>query len=1211
MPDPARPLKWADAMAMGIARVDEEHQRLLEIFNRIAQAQGEAASQEAVLACLDELDDYTHYHFPEEERLMRHWRLDPSHRAMHLQAHESFRGFLRQARAFAGEQTPEVTVELLAFLAQWLLQHVMEVDRRMAREIRALQSGALSAAALDPLDGARDDVARTASELTEHLRQRTFTLLGQRQQLMNLQALHQALLHCGDVLIHCRREQEMLESLCTKLVQNTLFHTAWIGKPGQSHVFEVLALASQEAEPVRAAPPQSATEEAVSIVAKAWKRQQLVVCNDTLADRTLRAWRAGFAEHRWFSVLAIPIMRAGQMWAILVLAASRRGCFDAPTVEVCSRIVALLGHGLDELDANDSARTRHAQDARVARTDALTGLPNRCALEEYLPQAIARARRRGGLLAVGVIDLDDFNSVNDQLGRDAADELLGCVSRGLRTWLRDSDFIARLSGDEFVVVLEELEPTEAMSQLGTALQRLHRAVEGAFQLSAGQSVSIDMTMGVAVYPTDGVEPQLLLREADAAMHSAKQTKMRRGRWWRLGVATSSEPVAETSFDAFGSEAGEFMRGLVPHLHTVAERFSASFYRELESHPESAAVLACLSRAEYQALARNQAAHLCFLLDVQTTAQQVHETARRLGAVHALLGVSGAWMMRAMGMYRDILRTHLDASLLSARTRYRALQAADARLQLDIESQLQAMQSVLDQYQVLLARPMDGRALAADWIQAELNALAGLSGIRAAVLLRPDVQNRLVFERAAGEGADGLVEGFRMRELYPMLDPRDVRGQGLVATTWLTGCQQETSAFAQESRSQPWQALMSECGIRSAMTLPVHRHGAIRAVLMLFGAYPHQFASGWMHTWRLSLQNRWDLMTEATHSNRHAIDTGQAAQIRSLLYGGGVEMFMQPIVNLADGALVKVEALARLRTPDGAILAPGQFLPALGETDLDSLFRQGLSQGLTHVRRWRDEKLDVQLSINLAPSSLVHPDCARWIEEALREAQVAPQHLTLELLESQELKASAVDEAITRLASMGVKIALDDLGAGFSNLKRLAQLPFHVIKIDQNIIQDLVGDPIKALSLIRTVVQIGHDLEREVVAEGLEDAGMIEAAIQLGCRFGQGYGLARPMPAAALAEWIRTRPFRGDDGGRLHSWIGALACQWMVMHDALSLRLPGELASCPLTEFFEAQEVHDVQVLQWHWQIHQDPDESARLQAMQQMMQWMTRRIREG
>ena len=264
-----------------------------------------------------------------------------------------------------------------------------------------------------------------------------------------------------------------------------------------------------------------------------------------------------------------------------------------------------------------------------------------------------------------------------------------------------------------------------------------------------------------------------------------------------------------------------------------------------------------------------------------------------------------------------------------------------------------------------------------------------------------------------------------------------------------------------------------------------------------------------------------------------------------------------------------------------------------------------------MRRWRDEKLDIQLSINLAPSSLVHPDCARWIEEALREAEVAPQHLTLELLENQDLEASAVDEAITRLASMGVKIAMDDLGAGFSNLKRLAQLPFHVIKIDQNIIKNLVGDPIKALSLIRTVVQIGHDLDRDVVAEGLEDAGIIEAAIQLGCRIGQGYGLARPMPASALAEWIRTRPFRGSGGCGLHSWIGALAYQWMVMHDALSLRLPGELASCPLTNFFEAHEIQDPQVLQWHWQVHEDPDESARLKAMQQMMEWMTRRIREG
>ena len=223
--------------------------------------------------------------------------------------------------------------------------------------------------------------------------------------------------------------------------------------------------------------------------------------------------------------------------------------------------------------------------------------------------------------------------------------------------------------------------------------------------------------------------------------------------------------------------------------------------------------------------------------------------------------------------------------------------------------------------------------------------------------------------------------------------------------------------------------------------------------------------------------------------------------------------------------------------------------------------------------------------------------------------MSPRHLTLELLESQALEAAAVDEAIARLASAGVKLALDDLGAGFSNLKRIAELPFDVIKIDQNIVKDITRDPIRTLSLIRTAVQIGHYLGREVVAEGLENAGIIEAACHLGCRLGQGYELARPMPAAALSEWIRTQPFRGSAGGGLRSWIGALACQWMMMHDTLAVRLPGEIASCPITEFLEVREIHDPQVLQWHWQIHEESAESVRVQAMGKLMQWMANTVR--
>ena len=181
-------------------------------------------------------------------------------------------------------------------------------------------------------------------------------------------------------------------------------------------------------------------------------------------------------------------------------------------------------------------------EARRARRDVLTGLPNRLALMEHLPGAIARARRSGSWMAVGMLDLDDFKAINDGYGHAGGDNLLIELGRRLQGLVRAGDFVARLGGDEFLFVFEGLSPSEAKLQLDRALHRIHQAGDDSIDLGAGQQVRIGMSMGIALFPHDGVHADALLRHADAAMYEVKQKKGKRLTWWnvtvtQVGVAT--------------------------------------------------------------------------------------------------------------------------------------------------------------------------------------------------------------------------------------------------------------------------------------------------------------------------------------------------------------------------------------------------------------------------------------------------------------------------------------------------------------------------------------------------------------------------------------------------------------------------------------------------------------------------------------------------
>ncbi|WP_258061222.1 EAL domain-containing protein, partial [Arthrobacter sp. 9E06] len=154
-------------------------------------------------------------------------------------------------------------------------------------------------------------------------------------------------------------------------------------------------------------------------------------------------------------------------------------------------------------------------------------------------------------------------------------------------------------------------------------------------------------------------------------------------------------------------------------------------------------------------------------------------------------------------------------------------------------------------------------------------------------------------------------------------------------------------------------------------------------------------------------------------------------------------------------------------------------------------------------------MHLSVSVNLSPSTLINPDCARWVGTALSRHNVAPHRLILELLETHSAEDQTHLRGIQQLLDLGVGMALDDLGSGHSTLKRLTALPFNTVKIDRHLLLQFTTSPIKTMTFLTTMIHMGQDMGWAMVAEGLEDASLTEAMRILGVPYGQGFHIGRP------------------------------------------------------------------------------------------------------
>lgn len=845
---------------------------------------------------------------------------------------------------------------------------------------------------------------------------------------------------------------------------------------------------------------------------------------------------------------------------------------------------------------------------RQALHDILTDLPNRRALDKHLPLAIARAQRNQGVVAVGMMDLDNFKPVNDTWGHVAGDRLLKELGARLRKHLRETDLLVRLGGDEFVIVIDDLDAERATAQLSRVLERLHQAVETPFTVAPGAQAVVGMSLGVALFPFDGTDGDSLLRQADAAMYRAKQNKQHRSNWWQPSAAAidgeTEVEEAEVAFDVYGTDAIALLSKAQSYLQAVTDRFIEHFYTELSKESQMHAILRNFTPEQMTSLMAQQAAYLQFLLAPTTTQAMIHERARQVGQIHALVGVTAVLLTQTLSLYRRLLSEQLKEFLLPARVRYQLLQTAEARLQEDLEIQLDMEGRVLSAYFDHLSRPMPLTGTA--WTTAsatDVEWLGALPGIQGALVMRLSAEGVFTVESSAGPLSARITEILGAPGLQAVVDPATPRGQGLSAQAWRGLQIVSTPSYALDPRYRAWHDVAEPLGIRSALSVPIlNAAGQAEAVISLFGAFPNQFESATLQHFARGLQQRWEQIWHRCTAPAPVVPEEQAVELRRVLFSGGLRMYMQPVVSLATGQLVKVEALARLRMPDGRIIPPGVFLSLLGQAELDHLFRLGLEASLAELTQWDAAGLSIEIAVNLPPSNLLDANCPRWVADTLRRYGVAPERLTLELLENQSMDMAQQDRTIAAFLDVGVKLAMDDLGSGYSSLLRLSRIPFHTIKIDQGLLLHMRENPVQAISLIASILQMGRDFDRGVVAEGLEDFGMIEAVVQLGAVSGQGFAIARPMPAEELLHW-RPPSELPVNGLQIRTFLGALAYQWRLMHQK---KLLPDHETCPLASFLSTRGRLDPMSAYWHEQIRSSPtdaDVSARLLA------WLAEEVR--
>ena len=235
------------------------------------------------------------------------------------------------------------------------------------------------------------------------------------------------------------------------------------------------------------------------------------------------------------------------------------------------------------------------------------------------------------------------------------------------------------------------------------------------------------------------------------------------------------------------------------------------------------------------------------------------------------------------------------------------------------------------------------------------------------------------------------------------------------------------------------------------------------------------------------------------------------------------LFYQPRIELATGRCVSAEALIRWHHPELGWISPGEFMPLVETTALiEPLTAYVLDEAARQVRVWRDAGRTLKVSVNLSPENLSEPDFLDKVTRTLNRHGVAPADLEMEFTESAISPDNAtVTDHLNQVRGMGIEVAIDDFGSGYSNMAYLTNIPADIVKIDKSFVLSLDTNA-QDRFLARQIAELAHGLDFAVVAEGVESPWAYTFLTGLGCREAQGFYLSKPIPPGDLEAWLDRR-----------------------------------------------------------------------------------------